>query len=189
MLYRTNWSFFYFFQLLGMSTPRCPAFRSWGGLCTVESWFGWKFALHAIWVSLLSRGSWWAFHGLLPSPAVEFCFPLSPPSSVGFPPVPSANSLVAFLPADKASVPGEETETRPWWLHFPSPSAQWGRVFTTLVDFPVSVWWGFWGKSYQSVKPTRCLWFTGPSHSQASPLSAGKDLIIVSNNAGCYYIY
>lgn len=78
-----------------------------GGLCRVESWFGWKFALRAICISLLSQGSWWAFRVLPPSPAVEFCFPVLPPSSVGFPPVPSANSLMAFLPADKASIPGE----------------------------------------------------------------------------------
>ena len=31
MLYRTNWRVvFFFFQLLGMSTPHCPAFRSRG---------------------------------------------------------------------------------------------------------------------------------------------------------------
>ena len=98
--------FFFFFSCWAWAHPTVQLLEA-GGVCTVENWFGWKFALHAVCISLLSQGSWWAFCVRLPSPAVEPLFPSSVSSSVGFPPVHSANSPMASPPADKASVPGE----------------------------------------------------------------------------------
>lgn len=159
---------FFFFQLLGMSIPHCPAFRSRGCVHSRE----------LIWMEVC--------------PPRRLRLPAQPGLMMGLlrtSPITSCRAFVSlfrlhhqwgFPQCTQPTVPWLSPcrqslcswRMRPWWLQFPSPSAQSGCVLTTLEVFLVSVWWGFWGKSHQSEKPTPCLWFTRPSHSPA--VSCGK---------------
>lgn len=148
MLYRTNWSFF-FFQLLGMSTPRCAAFRRGRSVQSRE----------LIWMEVC--------------PPCHLRLPAQPGFMVGLPrtsPIASCGVLFSssasiisgistsalsqqshgFSPCRQSLHSWRETEMRPWGLHFPPPSAH--HMFSWLP------WYSLWVSGEASEENPTEVW-------------------------------